>query len=109
MATLAASVRIPIAALRAAPQRPTADGQVLLALLEASSGAALGPFIDLLNGELRQRGATLPSGQVSQYLRLIAHLQERLEAAELTADPQRQEGVKRAAKTFAGKRPASRQ
>ena len=79
----------------------------LLHQADAAEGPALDQLIAWLTTSLRQRVAHSPDAQVSEVFRLIAYFHERREVSELAADPARQAGVKRAAKTFAHKLRAS--
>lgn len=103
MATLSASVRIPVAALRPVHISPAADGQALLDLVDSADDVLLSQLITLFSQRLQQRAAALSNEQVSQHLRFIAQLQERREVAELAANPARRAGVGRAAQTYASK------
>lgn len=102
------TVRIPVSALSVVrpATRATArekDISVLADVLAHAGEPVLSHLIELLTAQLHQQAASLSNEEVSARMRLIARLDEQREEAELAANPARQAGIERAAKTFASR------
>ena len=92
--------------LEAASQQapPLREADLLFELVVAQADpAVLVVIIAALNKELRTLPYTAPKSAFSALMRLIAHLDERREEAELAADPARRAGIERVAEHFARK------
>jgi len=104
------TIRVPVADIRPVvatsleglgPEGKAAS--LLVELLLQAQGPALDDSIAWLTAQLRQQAAVLSNAQVSILMRLIAHLDERREEAELAANPERRAGIERVAGHFARK------
>ena len=79
-----------------------ADLLFKLVLLEVDP-TLLTQMVDLLNQELGRLPKDAPKSVFSALMRLIAHLDERREEAELAVNPERRAGIERVAGHFARK------
>lgn len=105
----AATLHIPVSALVLEPavMPATKAAQDATAVVAELLTQATGPLLDQYKQVFTQQLLALPVGThkalKSKLIRLIAHLDERREEAELAADPARRAGIERVGEHFARK------